>query len=197
MISPDSSRPGPRAQKGLSESRASLIKDKRGVTAIEFAIIAPVFFMILFSTFEAGLLFTRLAMLDNAVSILSKSIYIGALADGIDDGTISQDDVEKMVCEEVYVVMPSCDEDITVELTEVTSLDSLPTSDVECIDSMDLEFNPAVTFDPGGSGSNVFMRVCITVDLLTPGLGLGLALTKTSTDRFELISSTAFRNEPY
>ncbi|WP_162009353.1 TadE family protein [Labrenzia sp. CE80] len=167
------------------------------MTAIEFAIIAPVFFMILFSTFEAGLLFTRLAMLDNAVSILAKSIYIGELADGIDDGTTSQDDVEKMVCAELYIVMPDCDENITVELTEVTSLYSLPTTDAECIDSMDLEINPAVTFDPGGSGSNVFMRVCTTVDVLTPGLGLGLALTKTSTDRFELISSTAFRNEPY
>jgi len=173
-----------------------LLRDRNGVTAIEFAFIAPVFFAMIFSLFEAGLLFTRMAMVDNAVSVISKEVYTGTVSKGVENGTYSQEDIEKAVCAETGSVIRNCENEITVELTEISSLSSLPASDAACRDSS-LALSPAVTFNPGAANSIVFMRVCVTVNLITPGLGLGLNLTKTGTRRYQLVSSTAFLNEPF
>ena len=174
----------------------TLTRDCAGVTAVEFALIAPVFFAMLFSLFEVGLLLTRMAMVDHAVNVVSKQVYTGEVTEGINTGTISQTDIEKAVCGVAATVIPNCESEITVELTEISSMSSLPSEGAKCEDAT-LELNPSVTFNPGRGNSIVFMRVCMTVDLLTPGLGFGLRLPKTNTGRFELISSAAFLNEPF
>ena len=175
---------------------AALSRDKRGVTSVEFALLAPVFFAMLFSLFEVGILLTRMAMVDHAVNVVSKQVYTGVVTKGVETGTLSQSDLEAAVCDVTGMVIPDCASEITVELTEITSLSELPTSDATCEDAS-LDLDPAVNFNPGVANSVVFMRVCLTVDLITPGLGFGLNLAKTSTDRYELISSAAFLNEPF
>lgn len=174
----------------------ALSRDKRGVTAVEFALLAPLFFAMILSLFETGILLTRIAMVDHAVNVISKRVYTGEVTKGVAAGTISQSDIEDAVCEVTSAVIPNCKSEITVELTEITALSSLPASDAACQDST-LELTPTVNFSPGDANSVVFMRVCVTVDLMTPGLGLGLKLIKTSSGRFELISSVAFLNEPF
>jgi len=173
-----------------------LLRDKSGVTAVEFALLAPVFFAMLASLFEVGLLLTRMAMVDHAVNVVSKQVYTGEVSKGVAAGTITQSDLEAAVCDVTSTVIPNCQSEITVELTEITSLSSLPSDDAACKDAT-LELNPSVTFNPGVGNSIVFMRVCLTVDLLTPGIGFGLKLPQTDTGRFELISSAAFLNEPF
>lgn len=180
-------------RKGLLRA---LLRDKNGVSAVEFALLAPVFFAMLASLFEVGLLLTRMAMVDHAVNVVSKRVYTGEVAKGVDAGTIGQTDIEEAVCEVTASVIPNCESEITVELTEITSMSSLPSDDASCEDAT-LDLNPTVNFNPGASNSIVFMRVCMTVDLLTPGIGFGLKLPKTDTGRFELISSAAFLNEPF
>lgn len=174
----------------------ALSRDRAGTTAVEFALLAPVFFAMLFSLFEVGLLLTRMAMVDHAVNVVSKQVYTGDVSEGVAAGTITQTDIEAAVCGVTGAVIPNCTNEITVELTEITSMSSLPTSDAACRDST-VELTPAVNFNPGVGNSIVFMRVCLTVDLLTPGLGFGLNLAKTTNNRFELISSAAFLNEPF
>ncbi|MEM9106676.1 MAG: TadE/TadG family type IV pilus assembly protein [Pseudomonadota bacterium] len=174
----------------------ALSRDKRGVTAVEFALLAPVFFAMILSLFEIGILFTRIAMVDHAVNVVSKLVYTGKVTEGVAAGTYSQSDIEAAVCDVTGVVIPNCESEITVELTEIAALSSLPESDAACQDST-VELTPTVSFSPGAANSVVFMRVCLTVDLMTPGLGFGLKLTKTSNDRYELISSVAFLNEPF
>ncbi len=188
-------RDGKRSWTGRRLLKA-LSRDKRGVTAVEFTLLAPVFFAMILSLFEIGILFTRIAMVDHAVNVVSKMVYTGQVTEGVAAGTISQSDIEAAVCDITGVVIPDCESEITVELTEITSLSALPTSDAACEDAT-LDLDPAVTFNPGVANSVVFMRVCLTVDLITPGLGFGLSLIKTSTNRYELISSAAFLNEPF
>nr|WP_244318496.1 TadE/TadG family type IV pilus assembly protein [Roseibium hamelinense] len=171
-------------------------RNQSGVTAIEFAFLAPLYFTLLLSSFELGLLYSRIAMLDHAVSTISKSVYIGTVAAGVDAGTITSDDIEQDVCDIAGLILPNCVNNITVELTEIASLTSFPAADATCRDS-GTGLDPVVEFDPGGSSSIMFMRVCVTTNIITPGLGLGLSLPKTDTDRYELISSMAFMNEPF
>ncbi|MCV0429320.1 MAG: hypothetical protein K5905_28060 [Roseibium sp.] len=154
------------------------------------------FFLLLLSLFEIGLLFVRMAMLDFAVTRVSKSIYIGSVSSEVAKGEYTQADIKADVCKLMGALVPECNREITVELREISSIARLPNTNAKCRDSQ-TNVNPSVTFNPGGSRSVVFMRVCVTVDLLTPGLGFGLALPKTDTNRHEVISAAAFMNEPF
>ncbi|XYK78564.1 MAG: TadE/TadG family type IV pilus assembly protein [Labrenzia sp.] len=174
----------------------SFLKKKDGATAVEFALIGLPFFALFLSCFEMGLLFIRMAMLDHAVNTTSKSVYIGTVTQGLANNTVSSDDLEQDICDLVGVVVPNCANNITIELTEIDNLVDLPDTDAACRDEGD-EFEPVVNFNPGAGTSIVFMRACVTTDVYTPGLGFGLELSKTDNNRFEIISSMAFMNEPF
>ena len=171
-------------------------RDRSGATAIEFALIAPVFLAFVFSLFEIGFLFVRMTMVEHAVNSVARSVYTGEVTKGVSGGTITQADIEAAVCNNAAIIS-NCMDEVTVELTEVASLSSLPATNAICTDSWLDAIKPSVTFNPGSAQSTVFMRVCVTIDLLTPGLGFGLNLTKTATGRYQIVASTAFKNEPF
>ena len=56
---------------------------------------------------------------------------------------------------------------------------------------------PVATYTPGQSQEISFVRACITTEIFSPFIGVGLGLPKNSNDRFEIISTIAFANEPF
>ncbi|NRA87158.1 MAG: pilus assembly protein [Rhizobiales bacterium] len=168
-------------------------RDKKGATAVEFAILAPVFFTLFFSIFEAGYLFSKVAMLDYAVSKVAKQIYIGAANRGV----VTYEDIEKLLCDNVVIGGKNCTKDLHIELVIVEDLTDFPDKNVVCQDSQGENINPIISFN-GGVGVNVmFMRVCLMTNILVPGLGLGLQLPKTDANRYAIVATTAFVNEPF
>jgi len=180
----------------LAQFFRKLESDISGVSTVELAILGPVFFALLFSGFEMGILYTRMVLLDDTLTKTSKLIYIGTFAEGLGDGTLTASDFEESICDKISLLFPSCEANLTVELTPINTFSDVPDTDAVCHDK-DVPINPAVDFDPGGGSTIVFMRACMTVSILTPGAGLGLALPKTDNDRYQLISSTTFMNEPF
>ena len=61
---------------------------------------------------------------------------------------------------------------------------------------MILPWDPVVTFNPGSRSEIMFMRACVVIDPLMPGMGLGLHLPKDTSGGFALVSYSAFVNEP-
>lgn len=168
------------------------IRNAKGTVAIEFAFIAPIFLALVLSTLELGWTMTKIALLDNAVARAAKFVYIGAAS----GGNPTQADLEQFICNEAMVIH-NCTNNITVELTVLTDFQSPPAWNAPCIDSNDTSITPVVAYSPGGGGDIVFMRVCITTDLFTPGMGMGLALARTPGGRSQIVSSLAFMNEPF
>jgi len=167
-------------------------KDESGTTAIEFAIIAPVFLASIFSAIELGLLLTKSALLENAASTISRSIYTGAVS----KGELTKDDLADTVCDSILLLDSSCRENISIELTPIASFQAIPATDAQCIDS-DNSINPVVDFVPGAANSIVYMRICLTTNIYTPGIGLGRTLSNTETGKFQLVTALAFANEPF
>jgi len=159
-----------------------------GATAVEFAIIAPVFFAMIFSLLELGLVFLRIASLDNALSASARLVYTGQ--------TPSQIQLEDAICDRV-LFMSNCRENITVEVSVVSDFLAPPGNDIACRDSESTSFSPAVRYDTVGSAQIAFMRVCLSTSLIAPGMGLGLSLPKTDTDKYQIVSSTAFLSESF
>lgn len=167
-------------------------RDERGVTLVEFALLSPIFVPLIFSVFETSVVYTKIAMVNHAVSTVSKDIYIGTAS----SGTLTYDVLEQNICDNMVMSGDDCTSNLVLELTEIASLADLPDTDAVC-EYTDIDIKPAVSYDPGGSSSIVFMRVCFVTDIFTPGIGFGLRLPKTDGDKFALVSSAAFVNEPY
>ncbi len=168
-------------------------RDNRGVAAVEFALIAPIFLALILSLFETGWLMTKIALADNAVSSVGRSIYTGA---ALSDATITQDSLKEEICRQI-VIIGDCENNIELEVITINSFNDIPTGGEVCRDSFNGGVQPVATYTPGQSQEISFVRACITTEIFSPFIGVGLGLPKNSNDRFEIISTIAFANEPF
>ena len=167
--------------------------DREGSAAVEFALIAPVFFAFVFGLLEAGFLMIRIALADNAVDQTGRQIYTGA---AVSDGVVAQETLKQDIWDRISLFR-DCMNNITLEAITITSFDDIPDNDATCRDDTNTTFKPSVTFDPGGASEIVFVRVCLTADVMTPFLGFGLSLPLNDNGRHEVVSSIAFVNEMF
>jgi len=71
----------------------NFIRNSRGATAVEFALVSPIFLLLLFGIFEFGLMQHRLASIRHAVNVASRALVI-------DSGT-SQAALQEIVTSEL------------------------------------------------------------------------------------------------
>lgn len=84
--------------------RQSLARDTEGVTLVEFALVAPVLFMLIFGIFDIG------------HGLYMQSVLQGAVQDagrdsGLESGQLNQIAIDEAVTESVQAVMPFVEED--------------------------------------------------------------------------------------
>lgn len=164
-----------------------LAPDRQGTAAIEFALLAPLVVMMVFSTLEAGWIMTQSVMLDRGTSRASRALQLG------NKGKLTYLDFKKLICSEALVLL-DCATMLSVEMTPINSRDDFPKSGTPCVDRK-TEIDPVTQFKSGVPSQIVFVRACYTVDALTPGLGLGFALSKDNDGGLQLLSQFAFVNE--
>lgn len=167
-----------------------LAREKRGSTAVEFAIIAIPFMALLFGVVEIGMVLLISATLDTAVEFASRNVRTGEFQSA---GAVSKDDFKALVCRNMTWLQGSCTSRILVESQTFTNYAAAGAS---------LSAAPA-TFDPagnrcwsvGGPRDIVLMRVYYQWDLITPVLTP--ALENMGGGKRLIVSASAFRNEPY
>ena len=162
--------------------------DRRGVAALEFALVAPMLFAVVFSTIEAGWTMVQTIMLDRALDKTVRSLRIGAIANP------TQENVRAVICGEALVLV-DCSNMLTLEFIPIVNTSSYPADAARCI-NRGTSIKPVLRFDAGQRAQTVFVRACFVVDPLTPGLGLGLALPKDETGAMRIIAKSGFVNEP-
>lgn len=169
-----------------------LVRDESGVSAIEFGILAPIFLTLFFAVFEIGFLFTKMGVMDYAMQKAAKKVYIGQAS----SGTVTHADLEQTICDHIFFAGQNCTSNLNLELIEISDLSDVPSAAVECQDQV-LDINPTVKYNPGTANTTVFMRACMMTDVLTPGVGYGMNLPLAASGKFALVTSTAFKNEPF
>jgi len=162
-------------------------RSQDGSTAIEFALLFPIFIAVLFSAFEMGTLFLRFNQLDHAVDNVSRLIRINQ---GV---SYSEPTIRKMVCQEIRIVK-SCEDYMAVELTSLSSFAMSGTQNA-CSGTGKVVRSPGA-FSAGKNSEVLIMRVCLSLAPLTPYLGIALNLAPEGNDRYVAVSSTLFANEP-
>lgn len=177
----------PRAAARARSAARRFAGDRNGAAAVEFAIVATPFFMLLFGILEIALIFFASAVIEDGVAEAAREIRTGRLQ----SAGQSEADFRAVICQKISTVADCGRLRVDVrQFTDFASTDfSAPTNADGDLDDSNF------TFDPGGAGDVVVVRVFYDWPLLGPGLINGLA--NMPGNRRLISAATAFRNEPF
>lgn len=163
-------------------------EDRRGASAVEFAMIAAPFFFIIFGLLEVCMIFIMSAILDYAVYETSRPIRTGANQGAEIDQTAFRNEV----CRQVFGLL-DCNHRLHIDVRSVDRFSSTPTSTP--MDAAGVIDPDQFTYDPGGPNDIVAVRVFYEWSLFTPLITKPLA--NMSGNRHLLQATAVFRNEPF
>lgn len=177
---------GRQAQRRLSFSAAD-----SGASAVEFALVLPVFLALTFSVLEAGYFYFVESAVDAANAKAARLIRTGQAQ----TSSLSREAFFDEVCD-VVDIFGDCSTQLTVDVSRYASFSALAAdlSAPVCRDADPADVD-ALPYNAGGAKDIVRVRVCYLHKSFNPGLGLNLE--KTNAGALRMISTSIFRNEPY
>lgn len=168
-----------------------LADDQRGAVAVEFAMVALPFFLMLFAIFELALYFVVATTLENATGNAARMIRTGELQLS---GQATATAFKNQVCQSLGWLGSSCQDNLTVDVRKLTQFSNPnPPNPVQ----NGTFNNTQVTFVPGSPEDIILVRTFFKWKLLTNALRAGLQATTENGGTAVITSTAIFRNEPY
>jgi len=176
-----------RVRRRARSAAARFASDRSGAAALEFALVATPFFMLLFGILEIALIFFASAVIEDGVAEAAREIRTGA----VQTTGQSEEDFRAMICQRINTVA-----DCGRLRVDVRTFDDFASTDFAAPrdDEGDLD-DSGFTFDPGTAGEVVVVRVFYDWPLLGPGMINGMS--NLPGNRRLISAATAFRNEPF
>jgi Flp pilus assembly protein TadG len=175
-----------------SVSFASLLRrfarDRDGASALEFAIVAPFFFGLLFAILETALMFFASQVLETVTQNAVRMILTGQAQ----SASYQQADFRQYVCNQIPAAMFSCS-NIVVNVQSFPSFSSATFNNPFDANCQVLSSN--IQYNPGGPGDVVLVQVSYPWQLFVTGLGYNIA--NCPNKQRLLKACAAFQNEPY
>ncbi|WP_322885167.1 TadE/TadG family type IV pilus assembly protein [Sinorhizobium medicae] len=183
-----------------------LIGDREGATAIEFAILALPFFIVVFASIETFVAFAGEQLLANATDTLARRIRTGDITtEAGKDGFMTEAQFRQAFCEEIAVMM-------TCSATEATQPSKLYLDVRELPEDLSA-FPQAVprigsdldtsgfTFAPGGPNDYTMVRAyyrwTVITDLVRPLVTKLRSAGESMPRDYLMVATATFRNENY
>lgn len=155
------------------------IQDRHGVTALEFAIVGPVFLLLILGVLELGVELTTQMLLDHSLDVAARQVQIGNITNSADFVT--------GVCGNFSVLVSKCSSsNLQVYATSGSSFSSLAAA---TISNGRLS---STTYSTGTAGSDVLIEVMYNRPYL-----VGMLASVTGKTTNSLLSSVAFQSEPF
>ncbi|ABE61287.1 TadE-like protein [Nitrobacter hamburgensis X14] len=168
--------------------------NQRGSAAVEFALVAPLFFALLFAIIETGMVFFASQSLETTLQDSARMIQTGQAQIAKYDKASFKKDV---VCANASVLF-DCENGIFVDVHSYPSgFGSVEIDDSITADPItgDRNFVDNTQYSAGGPGDIVVVRLFYQWPLFVTGLGYNLA--NLSGSKRLLAATVAFKNEPY
>ena len=161
---------------------------RAGSASIEFALIAPIFFVLLMGTIEVGVMFFSQFVLQNATNDAARLIRTGQVA--AQSMTAAQ--FRTTICNKVSPLL-ACDANLQIDVESFANFAaaSFPTP-ITGTNTLDPTLN---NFTPGGVCRVVLVRTFYTWSVVTPLLTP--FMVNLANNQHLLSATAAFRNEPY
>lgn len=175
----------------IAAGSGRFLKCRRGSSAVEFAIVAPLFLALTFSILEAGYFYFVESAVEAANARAARLIRTGQAQ----TNAISRDAFFDEVCD-VVKLFGDCNDKLTVDVARFSTFAQLAadTADPVCRDA-DPDAIDAIPYQAGGARDIVRVRICYMHTSINPGLGLNLEKAKGGATK--MFSTVIFRNEPY
>jgi Flp pilus assembly protein TadG len=157
-----------------------------GSAAVEFALVAPVFFALLFAIIETAIMFFASQVLETITQESARMILTGQAQ----TASYTQAQFKTYVCNQIPALFNCASVYVDVEsypaFTSVTISNPIDGSN---------NFISNMQYNPGGPGDIVVVRVFYAWQLFVTGLGYNIS--NLSGNQRLLVATAAFRNEPY
>jgi len=176
------------ARDSIIRKFGDFLRANAGAATVEFVMIFPVLIWIVFSTFELGWMTTRQMMLERGVSLTIRDLRLGKIVDP------THDILKTLVCDRA-LLLRDCENSIFMELVPMSIDSGLPQTSTQCIDRTG-EIDPVENFSSGEASALMFVRICVVVDPLMPGMGIGAGLNLLPGGGFAMVAFSAFKREP-
>jgi Flp pilus assembly protein TadG len=162
-----------------------------GASAVEFALVVPVFLALTFSIVEAGYFYFVESAVEAANAKAARLIRTGQAQ----TTALSRDAFFDEICD-VVDIFGDCTTQLTVDVSRFATFSALAAdiSAPTCRDADPADVD-ALPYQAGGARDIVRVRVCYLHKSFNPGLGLNFE--KTNAGALRMISTSIFRNEPY
>jgi Flp pilus assembly protein TadG len=161
-------------------------RNRRGATAVEFALVAPVFFGLLFAIIETAIVFFASQVLETVTQDSARMIMTGQAQ----TAAYTQAQFKTFVCGKI-TVMFDCTNGIYIDVQNYPGFSNVTITDPISGGS----FVPPNNYNPGQQGDIVVVRLFYQWPLVVTGLGFNIANLNGS--KRLLTATAAFRNEPY
>jgi Flp pilus assembly protein TadG len=164
-----------------------LKKSKSGASALEFALVAPPFFLLLFATFDIALMFFAATTLENGIIGAARLIRTGQ----VQAMNMTQQQFRTLICNDISMLL-SCDSRLGIDVRRYNGF-----GNVQWNAALDNNGNLVgnMQFQPGGPEDVIVVRAFYVWPVLTPGAGS--AFSNMAGGNRLLEASIAFRNEPF
>jgi Flp pilus assembly protein TadG len=162
-------------------------RNRKGAAAVEFALVAPMFFAVLFAIIEMALVFFASQILETVTQDTSRLIMTGQAQ----NAAFTQAQFKNAVCAKLVTIF-DCVNGVSIDVKSYPQFSSVDISDP--IDA-GKNFVPPNNYLPGGPGDIVVVRLFYKWPLYVTGLGFNIA--NVGTNQKLLTATAAFQNEPY
>lgn len=176
----------PLAFKRLRTFLHRFYRSEDGVTALEFALVAPPFFLLLMGIFEMALIIIGGLVLEQGVTEAARQIRTGEFQ----SSGGAEAEFRELVCENMFV-MVRCNDALHIDVKVFSDFGSTNFSDPTATD----EFGEDFGYQKAAPNEVVLVRVFYLHKITTPMLGPFFANYGTNTR--VLSWAAAFETEPY
>ncbi|WFU71929.1 MULTISPECIES: TadE/TadG family type IV pilus assembly protein [unclassified Bradyrhizobium] len=171
-------------------------RNRRGSAAVEFALVAPIFFALLFAIIEVAIMFFAGQVLETVTQNSARVLLTGQAQSGTVTACAvsgvstpcSQATFKTFVCSQIPALF-DCSK-LSIDVVSAGSFGALSLTNYG--DSC--SFSPSgVQYSPGGSGQVVVVRLFYQWPLIVTGLGFNMGCG----NKRLLAATAAFKNEPF
>jgi Flp pilus assembly protein TadG len=173
-------------------------RSRQGSAAVEFALVAPMFFALLFAIIEVALMFFASQVLETVTQDAARVVLTGQAQSGLvpacqvsgQSAPCSQATFKAYVCSQIPALF-NCN-NIYVDVESYAAFSNVAISSQ--IDGSG-NFVNNMQYNPGGAGDIVVVRLFYQWPLYVTGLGFNIS--NMSGNQRLLAATAAFQNEPY
>ncbi|SHK29304.1 Flp pilus assembly protein TadG [Bradyrhizobium lablabi] len=163
-------------------------RSRRGSTAVEFALVAPMFFALLFAILETAMVFFAGQVLETMAQDGARMIMTGQAQ----TAKYQQADFQSYVCNQIPILF-SC-ANLSIDVKSYPAFSNVVLSSQ--IDSGGCFDPTGIGYNPGGPSQIVVVRLFYQWPMIVTGLGYNISSLCGGSKRL-LTAAAAFQTEPY